>query len=74
MEIVFFFLSEGRFYDFVAYFLGFFFFYYGSVDVGLLQSVDFLENSWLPSFAAYYCSELWLFESVKCFCVLFFLR
>ncbi len=45
---------EGGFYDFVAYFLGFFVFDYGCVDVWFLEGVDFLESGWFFSGATYY--------------------
>ena len=74
MEILFFVWLEGRFYDLVAYFLGFLFSDYRCVYIWFSEGIDFLENRWFCSRTASHCWGLWLVESAYCFCVLLFLR
>ena len=74
MEIFFLVFLEGGFYDFVAYFLGFFVFDYSCVHVGFLEGVDFLEGGWFFDGAAYYDWRWGLLQSFQCFCVVFFSR
>ena len=61
MKIFFLVFLEGGFYDFVVYFLGFFVFDYGCVNVGFLEGVDFLESHGFFDGAAYDGCWLWLF-------------
>jgi len=74
MKVFFLVFLEGGFYDFVAYFLGFFVFDYGCVHVWFLEGVDFLESRWFFGGAADYCWRLWLFQCLQCFYVLLFSR